>query len=322
MLSRFDASAPFIRTSLTPHLPSESACSRSRSVRVAESQCCTVLARFTALIVLMVGCAIARLAPASMVVPGDISNLAKDAKVIFAGTVASIRSEWNAGRTTIVTKVLFKDVIMVKGDPAPVRTELTLSGGKVGDDEIVTEGQPQFLAGARYILLCNSTDLGSERNRYLPIIGLNQGFFPVRPNRRTGRPVVLDGGGREIVSIQNGKLVIVSPSLGENVKAGPRPSAIDLPFTPRRGRPGGKDSLINRSNRPREQSNATGTAIPRSGNRPARNNSVPPVDWVRGSQHLVITGEPVVRVLDPGSDPGTRMSESQFLNEIRRLMTP
>lgn len=281
-----------------------------------------LLSRLTAIILLASTIAAPRPAPASIVIPGDISQLAKEAKVIFAGTVASMRSEWNAGRTTIVTRVLFKHVTVVKGNPVQTRTELMISGGKVGDEQIITEGQPQFVEGGRYVLLCNSADLGSERNRYLPIIGLNQGFFPIRQDRRSGRAVVVDSGDREIAAIQRGKLVVVGRSADGEEISGSRPSAVDIPFTPGRGRARGRDSLGTRPTIPPRQPNTAGMALPRSPNRPDRNETVPPADWVPGSQQVVLGGEPTVRVLDPGSDPGTRMSESQFLNEIRRLMAP
>src|SRR5438093_973524 len=91
---------------------------------------------------------------ASIVIPRDISDLAKEAQTIFAGTVLSARSEWNAKRTTIVTRVAFRNVMVVKGNLDSRRVELMLSGGKVGDEQIVTEGQPEFAEDGRYIVLC------------------------------------------------------------------------------------------------------------------------------------------------------------------------
>ncbi len=272
--------------------------------------------------VLLALAALATQTSASIVIPQDISGLAKEAKTIFAGTVSSVRSGWNAKRTTIVTHVTFKSVTVLKGNLDPRTVELTLSGGKVGDEEIVTEGQPEFSEGDRYIVLCRSEDLGSERNRYLPIIGLNQGYFRVRPGHRTGGPVVLDGAGREIVGIENGRLVVAGGSTIPVSRS--QGTATDLPFTATRAEPTRQDSIpaARLGARPMRGSRPDHPAMPTSPTRPDHNRSVPAPDWVPGSQRAVMTGTPAIRVLSQTEDRGTRMSEVVFLSEIRRLMTP
>lgn len=261
-------------------------------------------------------------ASGSTIIPADIADLAKAAQTIFAGTVISARSEWNATKTTIVTRVAFRDVTAVKGNLDSRRVELILSGGKVGDEQIITEGLPEFVQGGRYILLCRSEDLGSERNRYLPIIGLNQGYFPVRPGHRTGGAVVLDGAGREVVAIENGKLVVAGAST--SLVSEQQGNAIDLPFTVSRAEPAKQDSLRAAAARTRTAgpSRPENRAMPTTPTKPDRNGAIPAPDWVPGSQRAVLTGVPAIRVLKSSEDPGTRMSEASFLSEIRRLMTP
>ena len=261
--------------------------------------------------------------PASgLEVPGDIALLAKEAKVILAGTVDSIGCEWNKGRTTIVTRIALRDVIVIKGSVDTNRTVLTLGGGRVGDEEIIREGEPHLRQGERYILLCSAADLGSELNSYLPIAGLNQGIFPVRPSRRTGRPVVIGNGDREVVGIEDGKLLVVD-SDSSRAKPTLQGTAIDLPFIPGRWkRPSKRDSLARISAVAHPHRKSALAAIPKSGGDRRPSRPAPAPVWVPGSQRAVQSGEPTVRILDAASDRGTRMSESQFLDEMRRLSAP
>lgn len=255
---------------------------------------------------------------ASTVVPADISVLAKAAKVIFAGTVTSLRSEWTPEHTTIVTKVSFQSVVLVKGSPLANPAVLTISGGTVGDVQIGTEGQPQFVVGERYVLLCTSHDLGSPRNGYLPIIGLYQGFFPVKADPQTGRSVVYDHADRVVTSVEAGKLVV----LGPDTSLGPDPaltaSAKDIEFVPIVRETSERDSMAVEGASVAAKTQIRAKA--RAGTHPAGRDSAFAVDWVLGSQRASVTGEPAVRSLDAQADPGTRLNEAEFIAAIKLLM--
>jgi hypothetical protein len=234
--------------------------------------------------------------------------------------VTSTNAEWSAGRTTIVTRVTFSNLSILKGSLDSHRVQLVLSGGRIGDEEIVTEGQPQFAEGGRYVVLCRSDDLGSERNRYIPIIGLNQGYFPIRQGHRSTGEIVFDAAGREVVGIENGRLMVAS---GEVASAPSKGTAVDLPFTAPRMEATRSDSLLEARARvrtpraPRPEKAATAIPPPTNSRGAA---SVSPPDWVPGSQRAVMSDVPATRVLSPSEDPGSRMSETRFLNELRRLI--
>lgn len=256
----------------------------------------------------------------ALVVPATISDLAKEARVIFAGTVTEASPEWNPRHTTIVTRVKFTRVVVIKGTVPSDNPTLTISEGRVGDEEIVTEGQPRFAAGDRCILLCNTSDLGSERNRYLPIVGISLGVFRVLISRSTGSRIVADAGGREIVGIENGQLVVVAdtqPPRHEIVGA-----VTDLPLTAERGEPPDENDPRRKGAPPKRPSREAPDIpeIPRDQvTRSKGSDSLPPADWVPGSQRVVDYGVPTVRVLDSKDDPGTRISESEFLTELTKL---
>lgn len=274
--------------------------------------------------VLLLASAITPAVSQSLVVPAEMSELAKEAKAIFAGTVSSTRAEWNACHSTIITRVTFTNLVVVKGAMNPDRAVLAISGGRVGDEEIVTEGQPRFVPGERYILLCNAADLGSERNRYLPIIGLNQGFFRIRSGHRTGSPVVVNGGDQEIVGIEGGQLVVVA-NPEHTALAERRGRVTDLPFIAERGKP--PDPNDPRRKGPQKKSHSCPApgipSVPREQVlRAPESDSLQPPDWVPGSQRVVDKGVPTARILDPEADRGTRMTESEFLRELGRLASP
>jgi hypothetical protein len=258
-------------------------------------------------------------AKASLIVPRSIEDMAHDAHFIFAGTVSGVSSQWNSQHTMIVTKVGFQDISAVKGT-ARDHVELVVAGGKVGEDEEAREGQPSFAPGTRFILFCASdTDLGSERNYYIPILGLYDGSFSVGSSFRTGLKVVHDSEGREVVDIKDGRLVVAAEEENRPAK---RPTSADIESDAGRVNYGLSDSIHEREiarrqpraprDDPRKITRARPTPKEAGGERRT-------VDWVEGSQKIRLGHGPVISIVSAEEDPGTRMSETQFLKRIQLL---
>ncbi len=252
---------------------------------------------------------------ASTVVPMDLRQLTKAAGVIFIGTVSSVRSEWTERRTAIITRVAFDRVTTIKGHPPPGPIQLALSGGTVGKDQIITEGQPQFRVGGRYVLLCRSTDFGSERNAYLPILGLYEGFFQIHDDKRSGRMAVHDWADRPVTAIEDGRLVMVAAGPAPGGHGQIRPRAVDLDVY-RAGDRAKRDSLparLKEGEGPPKQS-------PRPNNRQRPSTQDRPITWEPGSQRIEYYNLDPIRLVEPENDLGSRLSEGDFVNAIRSLM--
>src|SRR5436309_7136690 len=130
--------------------------------------------------------------------PPSLAFLAKMAGVIFAGTVDSVRYAIDPAGETALTRVYFGNVVYAKGDPRPRPLALTLRGGRAAGDKSFAVVQPNCERSKRYIVLADA-DLGSSKNLYLPIIGLDSGFFPVAPDSSTYAAHVYDSERRPVV---------------------------------------------------------------------------------------------------------------------------
>jgi len=137
--------------------------------------------------------------------------------VIFAGTVDSVRYAMDPAGETALTRVYFGDVVYAKGGPGPGPLALTLRGGKTAGSESFVVDQPKFEKSRRYIVLANA-DLGSAKNLYLPIIGLDSGFFPVVPDSSTYVAHVYDSKYRAVVQIKGHHLVVIDKRAGEGLR--------------------------------------------------------------------------------------------------------
>ena len=130
------------------------------------------------------------------------------ADVIFAGTVDSVRHAMDPAGETALTRVYFGNVVYAKGGPGPRPLALTIRGGSTAGDESLVVGRPKFEKSKRYIVLAHA-DLGSARNLYLPIIGLDSGFFPVAPDSSTDVAHVHDSEYRPVAQIKGHHLVVI-----------------------------------------------------------------------------------------------------------------
>jgi hypothetical protein len=184
---------------------------------------------------------------------------ATTAGVVFAGTVQSMQPVRLP--TTILTKVVFTDLKFAKGAARSRSITLTLAGGQVDNDMIIADGQASFSEGERYIVFAFS-DLGSEANSYLPVVGLYQGYFKVERGTSPGKGRVKDSTGHMLTEIAPDHVTTVLPdsllpdALRNEIKSNP--------------------STLNNSKRSR-------------------------------------------RVVLESSDPGTRVTEEQFLHAVMQF---
>jgi len=138
----------------------------------------------------------------------DLAFIAKKAGVIFAGTVDSVRYGMDPAGETALTHVYFGNVVYAKGGPRPEALTLTLRGGKTAKDLSSVVGQPTFESTKRYIVMAHA-DLGSAKNMYLPIIGLDSGFFPLVPDSSSGVACVYDRAFRPVARIKQRHIVVI-----------------------------------------------------------------------------------------------------------------
>ena len=168
----------------------------------------------------------AEFADGSVVHHVSLRTLSKMAGVAFAGTVDSTEVTILSGQ--IVTLVHFSNLRVAKGALAQDRLTLRMFGGTYGGIEDGVVDMPRFEQGRRYIVLARS-DLGSPRERFDPIIGLYQGFYPVQKDSLSGQESVHDWAMRPVAAVAAGHIVVVRPNV-----ARPRSSGQERP-TPRVG---------------------------------------------------------------------------------------
>ena len=188
---------------------------------------------------------------------------------------------------------------------------LTYQGGKVGSDEIVAAEQPTFQMGKRYVIFAYPNG-GGRANAWIPIVGLYLGYFPVGPEHGSGNAVVHNWAGYPIARIEHNRLVLVN-SQDESV---PPQSAVgtlhrgartdqDGPPPPE-PRPAPLMVPTPNSSRPVERLPSPPTRYNGSPNLPARPGSANDKGaWI---------------LLRKGQDPGTRLSEEQFLQAIKSVL--
>jgi len=137
---------------------------------------------------LLVGVAlVAALVPpvsATVLLPGDLGEIARSATAIVRGTVVDVRSGWADGRRRVETVVTLRVGESLKGDMRGL-VSVKVPGGVLGRYRSVTVGAPSFHQGEEVVLF-----LGAEPPALPYLIGLGQGVFRVRRDLRSGATLV------------------------------------------------------------------------------------------------------------------------------------
>jgi len=125
----------------------------------------------------------AALAPpvwATVLLPADLSDIARAASAIVRGTVVEVRSEWADRRRRVETIVTVRVSESLKGDMRGL-VSVKVPGGVLGRYRSITIGAPSFRQGEEVVLF-----LGAEAPALPYLIGLGQGVFRVQRDARTG----------------------------------------------------------------------------------------------------------------------------------------
>jgi hypothetical protein len=110
-------------------------------------------------------------AHATTLVPAELADLARAARVIVRGRIAAVEARSTDDRRAIETLVTLDPETYLKGSPASV-VRFRVPGGQIGRYRRVVVGAPQFAPGQRVIVFL------AARSPAIPsVIGLNQGVF-------------------------------------------------------------------------------------------------------------------------------------------------
>jgi hypothetical protein len=123
-------------------------------------------------------------AGATVLVPADLGELAREAGAIVRGRVAATETRWSGGRRAIETVVTIEVEESLKG-PLGGTVQFIVPGGTLGRYRSLFVGAPQFAAEERVVVF-----LGWRGPSYPYLLGLGQGVFRVAASaNRTGAMV-------------------------------------------------------------------------------------------------------------------------------------
>lgn len=123
-------------------------------------------------------------AQATVLLPADLGDLAREAQAIVRGRVDAVQGQWAAdhhGIETIVTLVVESSL---KGS-LPGAVQFRVPGGRVDHYRTVLVGAPSFTPGDRVVVF-----LGSSGPAIPHVLGLSQGVFRI-VSPAGGAPVVI-----------------------------------------------------------------------------------------------------------------------------------
>jgi hypothetical protein len=118
-------------------------------------------------------CLLAAQLRATVLVPADLSELARDAAVIARGQVVGVEPRWTDDRRTIETLVTLDAEAYMKGRLGQT-LQFRVPGGTLGRLRNIVMGAPQFSVGQRVVVF-----LGATGPRIPFILGMNQGVYRV-----------------------------------------------------------------------------------------------------------------------------------------------
>jgi hypothetical protein len=110
---------------------------------------------------------------ATVLIPADVGELARDARAIARGVVVSVEGRWTDDRRTIETIVTLQTETYLKG-ALGTALQFRVPGGSLGRYRNIVVGAPQFEPGQRVIVF-----LGARGPGIPYVLGLGQGVFRV-----------------------------------------------------------------------------------------------------------------------------------------------
>jgi hypothetical protein len=115
-------------------------------------------------------------AAATVLVPADLGDLAREARSIARGRVAAIDAQWSDDRRTVETLVTIEVDEYLKGPLGPT-VQFRVPGGTLGRYRRVFVGAPDFSIDERVVVF-----LGAQGPVVPYVLGLSQGVFRLVPS--------------------------------------------------------------------------------------------------------------------------------------------
>ncbi len=168
----------------------------------------------------LVSLVLPRRAYATTVVAPEFDALVNQADYVVRASVKSVAAEWreNQGRRYIASKVALEIIEIIRGIP-PQPLVLDVMGGRVGEDELVITGAPQFLVGDDVILFVQ----GNGRQMY-PLVAIMHGLYPVVKDEKSQKEYVLRCNGLPLYHEQD----VCLPIGGRSVAKAANPAALPM----------------------------------------------------------------------------------------------
>jgi hypothetical protein len=124
-------------------------------------------------------------ARATTVRPPQFQELVAGSDYIVRAVVKTVRSEYAApGSDKILTFVELEVTEVIAGTP-PTPLVLRMLGGRVGDDQLIVQGAPQFKVGDEDVLFVRGNG-----KQFYPLMAVMHGRYPVLREAATGRKYV------------------------------------------------------------------------------------------------------------------------------------
>lgn len=136
---------------------------------------------------------------ATTVIAPDFDTLVSQADYVVRAVVNSKTAEWrsDAHGRHIITKVALSVTEVIKGAP-PSPLILEMLGGRIGTDEMVVEGAPDFIVGEEEILFVH----GNGR-QFFPLVSMMYGMYPVSLDTASGQRVVHRSNGSPLYDVKD-----------------------------------------------------------------------------------------------------------------------
>jgi hypothetical protein len=164
-------------------------------------------------------------AHATTVIPPEFATLVNESDCIVRAVVKSVSAvkKSRGHGVKIFTEVELQVVEVIAGN-APAKLTLELLGGRVGEQELVVEGAPQFQVGDEDILFVS----GNGRN-LSPLNRMMHGRYPILKDAATGRAYVARSNHAPLRSTAEVSLPMGGDAAAEPQRGAPANSA---PLTP------------------------------------------------------------------------------------------
>jgi hypothetical protein len=140
--------------------------------------------------------------PAAGVRALPLDEVARQADVVFVGTVVDIRTRWGDTGKLIWTDYIFRVHETWKGAPGELFRTVSVGGGTIGEKTFLLSEVPSFEKGGTYVVYAyDNARLTAEA-----VVGVEQGLFREVADASTGKPFLIDAQGYRMERLPNGCL--------------------------------------------------------------------------------------------------------------------